>query len=130
MLISSLVNHPHSLEIPCLISTKNARKVWEEAFGPIPVGLVVRHRCDNPPCKELCHLQLGTVQDNHQDMVDRDRTTRGERSWNTKLTDRDVLNIRYSYDIKDVRVSELAKRFYVSSSAITAIVTRKTWKHI
>lgn len=36
------------------------RIVFERAHGPIPNGLVVRHRCDNPPCIRLDHLELGT----------------------------------------------------------------------
>lgn len=38
-----------------------------------PVGLVVRHACDNPPCCASTHLLLGTHADNVQDAVDRGR---------------------------------------------------------
>lgn len=50
------------------------RLVWTQANGPIPEGLVVRHRCDNPPCVNLEHLELGTQKENGQDMVERNRT--------------------------------------------------------
>ena len=36
------------------------RWVWEQVNGPIPPGMVVMHRCDNPPCFRLDHLMLGT----------------------------------------------------------------------
>ena len=49
------------------------RVAWEIARGPIPEGHVVRHRCDNPPCVNPDHLELGTQADNVQDMVDRGR---------------------------------------------------------
>ena len=39
--------------------------------GPIPDGMVVRHRCDNPPCFRLSHLELGTVADNNNDAAAR-----------------------------------------------------------
>lgn len=43
------------------------RWVWEAVNGPIPEGMVVRHRCDNRPCFRLSHLELGSVADNNDD---------------------------------------------------------------
>lgn len=49
------------------------RVVWEQAFGPIPEGLLVCHHCDNSRCIRLDHLYLGTQRDNMQDRLRRDR---------------------------------------------------------
>jgi hypothetical protein len=43
------------------------RWTWEQAYGPIPEGMQVCHRCDNPPCVRLDHLFLGTAADNMTD---------------------------------------------------------------
>lgn len=49
------------------------RYAYEREHGPIPDGLVVRHKCDNRRCVKLDHLELGTHQDNMNDMIARGR---------------------------------------------------------
>lgn len=49
------------------------KKVWELANGPVPIGHVVMHTCDNPACVLLGHLKLGTQQDNIDDCISKGR---------------------------------------------------------
>jgi len=59
-------------------SLRAHRVEWERHYGPIPAGMVVCHRCDNPPCINVEHLFLGTMQDNMTDMVSKGR------HWNSR----------------------------------------------
>lgn len=49
------------------------RLAWELAFGLIPDGLWVLHKCDNPPCCNVDHLWLGTQAENVADMIAKGR---------------------------------------------------------
>jgi HNH endonuclease len=49
------------------------RVSYEEFVGPIPGGMYVCHKCDNPPCLEPEHLWLGTPLENFEDMIRKGR---------------------------------------------------------
>lgn len=52
------------------------RYFYQELVGPIPSGMVIRHKCDNRMCVNPDHLELGTQSQNMIDMWTRGRGVR------------------------------------------------------
>lgn len=109
------------------------RLAWEEAHGPIPAGLYVLHHCDNPPCREIEHLFLGTAADNTADMMAKGRNVigrryRGEANSHAKLTWEQVSEIRRLYSTGNYSHRRLALMFGVSKYPISTIVRGMTWR--
>lgn len=99
------------------------RVAYERAFGPIPEGLDVCHRCDNPPCCNPEHLFLGTHAENMADKAAKGRASRN----NAKLTSADVREMRARYEIGSASQSQLARDFGVSASVARRVVLRLSW---
>lgn len=102
---------------------------WELANGPIPDGLWVLHKCDNPSCVRPKHLFLGTHQDNMKDQAAKGRTTRGELDGMAKLTASQVVEIRTLLD-RGRKGVDLARTFSVSIATISRIKHRIRWQHL
>jgi hypothetical protein len=101
-------------------------------FGPIPEGLIVCHRCDNPPCCRPDHLFLGTYKENSQDAAAKKRIgrhpnsrrdNRGEKHGMAKLTEAKVRKIKASKQ----RVVVLAERYGVATGTIYQIKQGIRW---
>ena len=95
------------------------RVAWELEHGPIPAGMRVLHRCDNPPCVNLEHLFLGTQGDNMRDMAAKGRQR-------AKLTDAQVFEIRASTDVHRA----IASRYGISRALVSYIRTGTRWAHL
>ena len=104
------------------------RVLYEEKYGKLDTGLVVRHKCDNRSCINLDHLESGTWQQNTLDCKNRARlnTPKGELRSDSKLSKNQVINIRDNHSISQY---ELAKIYGVSQSTISRIKNNKRRKY-
>lgn len=99
--------------------------------GEIPKGLLVRHKCDNPPCVNPAHLELGTHADNMHDMVVRGRTNnqRGEKASGAKLSNAQAKEMHARYHAKNgPSQPALAAEYGVSSHCVFRVVHRRSYK--
>lgn len=101
---------------------------YELEFGPVPFGLWVLHRCDNPICCNPTHLFLGTVADNNHDSRVKGRNAKGmKHGRRSRLTPEIVAEIRSKY-VKGIHgFKKLAKEYDLYTSTIDRIVNRKIW---
>ena len=106
------------------------RVSWRLHFGEIPDGFYVLHRCDNRPCVRPDHLFLGTIQDNHADMVSKGRHPYGEQHGRSKLTAEQVAVIRARYAAGGVGAPRLAAEYGVAVKTMQHVLTGRSWRHI
>lgn len=108
---------------------KAHRFSYEIHRGPIPAGLMICHKCDNPPCVNPDHLYAGTARENSRDAVDRDRRPKGERIGRAVLTPGMVRKIRKLRG-EGCTAREIAERFKVSKSAVNHVIYGRSWRHV
>ena len=109
------------------------RVIYMLHYGEIPCGKVIRHKCDNPACCNLEHLEIGTRKDNVADMISRGRSKinapkpslQGCKNKASKLTEENVKDIYLS----NFSHNKLAEKYGVSKVTIYFIKHKKMWKH-
>jgi hypothetical protein len=106
------------------------RVAWSAVHGPIPTGLHVLHRCDNPSCINVEHLFLGTNQDNVADRDSKNRQARQHGSSNGRsfLTDEKVRRIKTLLKQGKSSLNAIAKEYNVCKSTIVHIKMGRTWR--
>ncbi len=114
------------------------RIAYELTYGPIPPGLLVCHRCDNPPCCRPDHLFLGDKRANALDCVAKGRWRGGgvkgqfkpgSKHPQAKLTEERVLEIRRRLATGE-RKSMIARDFGVHINTIDRIRAGTTWRTV
>ncbi len=105
------------------------RAMFEVFKGAIPDKSVIRHSCDNPPCCNPDHLELGTQVENAADMDHRGRRRTvyrtGSQHIRAKLTDVQVAEIRCLQGV--IGSPTVAKKYGVSKTSILRIWNGRSW---
>jgi len=107
---------------------KAHRYSYELHYGKIPKGKIICHRCDNPSCVNPNHLFLGTHADNSADRSAKNRHAYGEKTGSSKLTVKQVLDIKELLD-KKIKYKVVKKKYNISCSTVYCIKSGKYWKH-
>lgn len=94
----------------------------------VPEGKYVLHTCDRKMCVNPEHLYVGTQQENIDDALERGQVVTGEDNPSTKLTRKDVQDIRTLYNSSDITQSELGKEYGVDQSTVSKILNGEWWQ--
>jgi hypothetical protein len=103
---------------------------YEKHIGPIPKGMTVLHKCDNPECTNPEHLTVGTNADNNLDRDRKGRAARGSRAGRAVLTEGLVLMMRQAYFVNGESLTSISRRFGINKSTTVSATKGRTWRHL
>ena len=105
------------------------RASWIIHNNSVPKFLIL-HKCDNPICTNPSHLFEGTDLDNSNDKCLKNRQTRGEEVFSSKLSELQIFQVRADYATGKFTQRELGKKYGLNHCNICSILNRKTWSHV
>jgi hypothetical protein len=103
-----------------------SRMAFMLSAGPLASDRHVCHKCDNRSCVNPAHLFVGTCAENLADMRQKGRHHHGSRHTQAKLTEADVLAIRYD----DRHYAIIGSDYGVARATISCIKLGRNWKHV
>lgn len=103
--------------------------VCETYHGPRPPGAHVAHADGDPANNQAANLRWATPRDNEADKRGHGTDPIGERNPQAVLTEAQVLEIRQRRLAGESGVA-LAREYGVTDTAICAVHTRRTWRHL
>jgi hypothetical protein len=103
-------------------------------IGPCPHGLECCHADGNYINNHLTNLRWDTRSVNHQDAIAHGTMTspclQGEDNGRAKLTEAQVIEIRYLFAQGEATHRRLGEKFGVSYGTIGKLIRRESWMHI
>ena len=110
---------------------RTRRLSYQLRYGSIPQGMIVETKCKNKLCVNPLHLFLESRADLCDRMNQEDQRNalywQGSKNVNSKLTEKEVLEIRAAVDMTP---SALGIKYGVHRCTINHVLYRRTWKHI
>jgi hypothetical protein len=111
------------------------RVMYEQTFNvKLDKKDVICHTCDNPSCVNPQHLFRGTQADNLRDMVEKGRSTRGEKNPRAILDEFTVnlikLNIKAGRSDKEILSIFRSGKTPLSRQNLSLIKSGKRWGHV
>ena len=130
--------HSDGVEVYC------HRLAYEKFIGPIPAGMHVLHKCDNPSCSNPSHLFLGKQRENNRDAMSKLRSVHFGKKWSgprkewmakstlvrhsSKLNPDLVHSIRKSYSTGEFTYDTLAEKYGLPRTLIQSALNK--WKNL
>jgi len=111
------------------------RIVWMVANRrPIPAAMEINHRDGNKRSNSPLNLELVTHQQNaqhsHTQLAPKKKDQRGEKNSSAAVTEAQVVEIRAIWASGALSQREIAAKYGITQSTISAIVVRKSWAHL
>lgn len=97
---------------------------WELVNGPIPEGMVIRHKCNCPSCQNVACMELGTHADNMADMVKAGRQQKGKTPVAT------VKRAAYLAVIEGMKAPAIAAKLNIGHGTARGILRGETYQKI
>jgi len=95
---------------------------WRLAYGPIPAGVYVCHRCDVRPCVNVEHLFLGNALINNHDAIEKGRARKVRT--NRRVTKEQIREFR-TLRANGITCREIAESSGFSVKHISVITTER-----
>lgn len=106
------------------------RITWTEAHGPIPEGMDVLHKCDNPACMNIEHLYLGNDKDNARDRDSRNRRRAPKGAFNGRAEIHEFTAVRIKMLRGHMKVRDVSALLGINKSQVANIMRGDSWKHV
>ncbi|PZO54865.1 MAG: hypothetical protein DCF15_11230 [Phormidesmis priestleyi] len=105
--------------------------VAETYLGPRAEGWVVNHKSGVKLDNDLNNLEYITVSQNNAHAYSMGLSSkRGSKASGSKLTEKQVSEIKKLLTEEELSHGQIAKKFQVCRTTITMISTNKTWRHV
>lgn len=122
-------NHGYGIATIDGRQTSAHRVVYGLLVKPVPKGLDLCHKCDNPLCVRPDHMFVGTRKENMQDAARKGRTCKGSAAPNAILNE-DMVRIARKRAAAGEPIRKIARELSAPYKVLWQAVRGKSWRHV